>query len=48
LHRPEVREKLTKLGYEPVGSNGAELAVVQRNDLRRWEAPIQSAGVKLD
>ncbi len=45
---PALREKLTKLGYEPIGSNSAELAAAQRTDLARWEKPIKATGVQLD
>lgn len=48
LRKTEIRERLVKLGYEPVGSTSAELAVAQRADLTRWEKPIKATGVQLD
>lgn len=48
LRKPEVRDRLVKLGYEPVGSTSAELAATQRADLARWEKPIKATGVQLD
>lgn len=48
LHEPELRGKLIKLGYEPIGSSAAELAQAQKADLARWEKPIKSSGVQLD
>lgn len=48
LKKPEMRERLVKLGYEPVGSTSAELAAAQRADLARWEKPIKATGVQLD
>ena len=48
LRKPEVRDRLNKLGYEPVGSTSAELAAAQRADLARWEKPIKATGVQLD
>lgn len=45
---PALRDKLTKLGYEPIGSNSADLAAAQRTDLARWEKPIKATGVQLD
>lgn len=48
LKKPEMRERLNKLGYEPVGSTSAELAAAQRADLARWEKPIKATGVQLD
>jgi tripartite-type tricarboxylate transporter receptor subunit TctC len=48
VSRPEMREQLTKLGNEPVGSTSAELAAEQKADLARWEKPIKATGVALD
>jgi len=45
---PAVRDKMVKLGYEPIGSNSADLASAQRTDLARWEKPIKATGVQLD
>ena len=46
--RSEAQDRLHKLGYDPVGSSGAELAAAQRTDLQRWEKPIKATGVQLD
>jgi tripartite-type tricarboxylate transporter receptor subunit TctC len=48
VKKPEMQDKLRKLGYEPVGSTSAELAATQRADLARWEKPIKATGVQLD
>ncbi len=45
---PSLKDKLVKLGYEPIGSNSSELAAAQRADLARWEKPIKATGVQLD
>ena len=45
---PAMKEKLIKLGYEPIGSNGVDLAAAQKTDLARWEKPIKATGVQLD
>ena len=45
---PVMKEKMTKLGYEPIGSSSAELAAAQKVDLARWEKPIKATGVQLD
>lgn len=45
---PAMKDKLIKLGYEPIGSNSVELAAAQRADLARWEKPIKATGVQLD
>jgi len=45
---PAMKDKMVKLGYEPIGSNSAELAAAQKADLNRWEKPIKATGVQLD
>ena len=45
---PALKERLVKLGYDPIGSGSAELAAAQRADLARWEKPIKATGVQLD
>ena len=45
---PALKDKLIKLGYEPIGSNSADLAAAQKTDLARWEKPIKATGVQLD
>ncbi len=48
VREPAMNDKLVKLGYEPIGSSSAELAVAQKVDLTRWEKPIKATGVQLD
>jgi tripartite-type tricarboxylate transporter receptor subunit TctC len=48
VKKPELQEKLMKLGMEPVGSTSSVLAAAQRSDLARWEKPIKATGVALD
>jgi tripartite-type tricarboxylate transporter receptor subunit TctC len=48
VKKPEMQDRLHKLGYDPVGSTSAELAAAQRADLARWEKPIKATGVQLD
>ena len=45
---PALKDKLLKLGYDPIGSSSAELAAAQKADLARWEKPIKATGVLLD
>ena len=45
---PTMREKMARLGYDPIGSNSAELAAAQKADLERWAKPIKATGVQLD
>lgn len=48
VREPAMKDKLLKLGYEPIGSSSAELAEAQKADLNRWEKPIKATGVQLD
>jgi tripartite-type tricarboxylate transporter receptor subunit TctC len=43
-----MKDKMIKLGYEPIGSSSIELAAAQKADLTRWEKPIKATGVQLD
>jgi tripartite-type tricarboxylate transporter receptor subunit TctC len=45
---PAMKDKLLKLGYDPIGSTSSELAAAQKADLARWEKPIKATGVQLD
>jgi tripartite-type tricarboxylate transporter receptor subunit TctC len=45
---PAMKDKMFKLGLEPIGSNSVDLAAAQRTDLARWEKPIKATGVQLD
>ncbi|HYC66533.1 MAG TPA: tripartite tricarboxylate transporter substrate-binding protein, partial [Reyranellaceae bacterium] len=48
VKKPDMQERLRKLGYDAVGSTSAELAAAQRADLARWEKPIKATGVVLE
>ena len=45
---PTMKDKMIKLGLEPIGSNSVDLAAAQKADLNRWEKPIKATGVQLD
>lgn len=45
---PALKDKMIKLGYEPIGSNSADLSAAQKSDLARWEKPIKATGVQLE
>lgn len=45
---PAIKDKMVKLGLEPIGSSSADLANAQKVDLARWEKPIKATGVQLD
>ena len=48
LAMPDVRERLTAIGLEPVGTTPAEFAAIVRNDYRKWGKVIRDANIRLD
>jgi tripartite-type tricarboxylate transporter receptor subunit TctC len=48
LARPEVRESMEKISYEPTGGSGKQFADVIKRDLERYGAIIGKANIKLD
>ena len=45
---PEIKEKLLQQGADAVGGSSAELDRVVKSELRKWDAVIREAGIKLD
>lgn len=48
LARPETRQRLLDLGFEPAGGSPAQLADFARSERRKWEPLIKSAGIKAE
>ena len=48
LARPETRQKLLELGFEPAGGTPAQLAEFARTERRKWGPLIQAAGIRAD
>jgi tripartite-type tricarboxylate transporter receptor subunit TctC len=48
LQLPDVKEKLSALGADPVGGTPEEFALRLRNENARWGEAIRRSGVKLD
>lgn len=48
LQVPEVREKLTALGAQPMGSTPAELAAIIVRETARWAEVIRKQGIKAE
>jgi tripartite-type tricarboxylate transporter receptor subunit TctC len=44
----EMRERITNLGYDVVGSTPGQFADQIRVDLAKWEKVIRNAGIKID
>ena len=48
LERPDVKERLTSVGAEPVGNSPDDAAKVLRDETKLWGDVIKSAGVTLE
>jgi tripartite-type tricarboxylate transporter receptor subunit TctC len=48
LKKPDVREKLIELGFEPIGGSPSEFAALIASETAKWSKVIKAAGVKLD
>ncbi len=48
VHEAETRERLLKLGAEPVGSTPEQLAALVKSENAKWAKVIKDAGIKLD
>ena len=48
LARPETRQKLLDLGFDPAGGTQAQLAEFARGERSKWEPIIRAAGIKAD
>jgi tripartite-type tricarboxylate transporter receptor subunit TctC len=48
LSRPEARQKLLELGFEPAGGTPARLADFARTERKKWGPLIQAAGIRAD
>lgn len=46
LARPETRQRLSQLGFEPVGGTPKQLAAFEQQERRKWEPLIKAAGLK--
>jgi tripartite-type tricarboxylate transporter receptor subunit TctC len=46
VNAPEVREKMTTLGFELVGNTPEEFAALIRNDIARFGKLVKAAGIK--
>lgn len=48
LARPEARQKLLDLGFEPAGGTPARLGEFARAERKKWEPLVKSAGIKAE
>ncbi len=46
LALPDVRERLTSLGYEPIGNSAEECAAQLKAETAKWAAVIRDAGIR--
>ena len=45
---PEVRQRLTELSVEPVGSTAAEFDAIIKDEITRWAPIVKASGAKLE
>jgi tripartite-type tricarboxylate transporter receptor subunit TctC len=48
IHSPEVSQRISDTGMEPVGSTPEELAALMARDAPRWAKIVKEANIKLD
>jgi tripartite-type tricarboxylate transporter receptor subunit TctC len=48
MRRPEIKERFTQLGIEPVGNTSAEFTQFLKNEVAKWAKVIKDANVKID
>jgi tripartite-type tricarboxylate transporter receptor subunit TctC len=48
MARPDVRQKLLEIGFDPEGGTPSQLAEFARAERKKWEPIIKTAGIKLD
>jgi tripartite-type tricarboxylate transporter receptor subunit TctC len=48
LNAPEIKERLSSLGIEPIGTTPAEFATFLREELSKWSKVIKATGIKVE
>jgi tripartite-type tricarboxylate transporter receptor subunit TctC len=48
LARPDVRERLTAIGLDPVNNSPQEFAAQVKADIAKWRKVIQEVNIKAD
>lgn len=48
IKRPDITERLLKMGFEPIGSSPAELGTRLTADFAAWEKPAKGTGLSLE
>ena len=46
LQRPELRDKLLEIGFDPTSCTPSEFARIIRDDLARWQKVVRTAGIR--
>ena len=48
LKSPDLAERMTQLGMEPVGSTPAEFDALIRAEIEKWSRVVRISGAKVD
>ncbi len=45
---PEVKQRLTQIGFDPIGTGGDQFATYIRDEMAKYEKIIKDAKIKVD
>jgi tripartite-type tricarboxylate transporter receptor subunit TctC len=48
VKQPEMRERLSTQGYDPLGNSSAEFAAYLRAEVGKWAKVVKDAGMRAD
>jgi tripartite-type tricarboxylate transporter receptor subunit TctC len=48
LNDPEVKQRLTEMGFEVVGNSSQDFAQFQQQELARWKGVIEAGNITAD
>jgi tripartite-type tricarboxylate transporter receptor subunit TctC len=48
IHKPDMVQRLTALGFEPVGSTPQQMSDFMNEEIVRWREVIRTAGIKVE
>jgi tripartite-type tricarboxylate transporter receptor subunit TctC len=48
IHAPELRDRMTALGFEVVGGTPEELGAFLKAEIAKWSKVIRDSGAKVD
>jgi tripartite-type tricarboxylate transporter receptor subunit TctC len=46
MRAPDIKERMTRQGFDPVGGTPEQFAGFMREEIKRWERVVKTAGIK--